>query len=52
MTRHSPIFLGEGFLLVPLASRRSKPEGKAGAKRSHSQGESMAKEVIVYSNVG
>jgi hypothetical protein len=49
MTRPSPLFLGEGFLLVPLAFRRSKA---IGAKRSYSQGEHMAKEVIVYSNVG
>ena len=50
MIRHLPIFLAEGFLLVPLVSRRSKV--KDGGKRRHLQGEHMAKEVIVYSNVG
>ena len=40
------------MLALPF-SRREPLNGKGtGAKRNDAQGESMAKEVIVYSNVG
>jgi len=40
-------------MLGLLFSRKELLNGtKTGAQRNHAQGESMAKEVIVYSNVG